>query len=113
MLWVGATTVVAAEPVSPNGSVVDMAGVLDVDTMLQLDSTLANYAAATGFTMAVVTVGDLAPDTLQDYARVSLQAYVAARSDPGARVALLMWSSAANWHLRKSPGCCAIRSCRR
>ncbi len=103
MLWVGMTTVVAAEPVSPNGSVVDMAGVLDVDTMLQLDSTLANYAAATGFTMAVVTVGDLAPDTLQDYARVSLQAYVAARSDPGARVALLMWSSTREVAVAVSP----------
>ncbi|MGB0220671.1 MAG: TPM domain-containing protein [Sinimarinibacterium flocculans] len=103
VLWVGATTVVAAEPVSPNGSVVDMAGVLDVDTMLQLDSTLANYAAATGFTMAVVTVGDLAPDTLQDYARVSLQAYVAARSDPGARVALLMWSSTREVAVAVSP----------
>ncbi|PXV69743.1 TLP18.3/Psb32/MOLO-1 phosphatase superfamily protein [Sinimarinibacterium flocculans] len=103
MLWVWATTVVAAEPVSPNGSVVDMAGVLDVDTMLQLDSTLASYAAATGFTMAVVTVGDLAPDTLQDYARVSLQAYVAARSDPGARVALLMWSSTREVAVAVSP----------
>jgi hypothetical protein len=104
MLWIGATAVGAADPVSPGGGVVDMAGVLDADTMLQLDSTLANYASATGFTFQVVTVSDLADEELEQYARLSLLSQMAARGDFDVRVAVLMWSSAQQFLIAISPG---------
>lgn len=95
MLWIGLATQAAAMQVSDSGYVVDMAGVLDSDTMREIDGALTRYIASTGFIFSVVTLADMAGDPLdlENVARVSLRNMVDGMADPQARVALLIWAS--------------------
>jgi hypothetical protein len=78
----------AQTPLPPDGQVVDLAGVLDTPSALQLSSSLSSYVDATGLDLGVVTVTGLDGESLPEYARRVLQA----RSASHPRVAILVWA---------------------
>jgi hypothetical protein len=78
----------AAVPLPPEGQVVDLAGVLDTPSALQLSDTLSTYVDATGLDLGIVTVAELRGEPLADYARRTLQS----RSATNPLTAVLIWA---------------------